>query len=1105
MPEPLRDAYALVIGIAKYEAVTPLPPSVLRDARAVARVLREPTRCAYPAGNVQLLLGKKATRPGIVDAVGRLAGRLNEKSTVLIYFSGHGGRINSGLLAGDYLLTYDSRIDSAESLQTTGLSGDWLSENIGRFPARKVLVVLDCCHAGGIGEAKFAGSPSFSALSTRFYDQLESGHGRVIIASSANNEVSYVNPRDYHSIFTKHFLAGLSGRAKSSGRVIRVFDLFDYVHPRVTEEEPRQHPLLKATVRDNFPVARAEPLPCPYPGMKPYGSDDDRRFFCGRKQETVALVERIRSSRRQLIIGASGSGKTSLLAAGVRPAMIADHRFGAGEWAVRELDLGEQSAGESLIRELASDTDDSGQGGVKRLLSSTPNANRLLVTVDALERLFGWRDTEKMNAVQEMIGKLCELPDVYVLMTMRADFFEEFLQSRLFGRFERARYELQAMTPEQLGAAIQDPAKELGVTIDSDLVVTLVEEAKGDGDPGLLPWIQETMRLLWKDIDQDYHLSKNAYDELQHQDGRSAIRCAIENHAESVLEEIGPDSESLVRRILMRMVQFDMASTSDGTERHRYRRRQQTEAQLKWKGCDEAKLAGILDRLVKGRLLTAANASEARTYDLVHEAIITGWPRLLQWICEHSEAERIRRKWEERAEGWKHRQLVGQPGGLLDKHELADAQNWCIRGSGQALGCSALLSEFLAKSEEAERKEKYKPVIAAALVGVLLTILWFASTLYAEWNNEQEIMKQLAAEDDKQRGDAGLRLAKLGPDGNIRLAKRILDSDQFASARWLRQGLAEAIARGADEWSQPTSKLLDLTKLLVQRIEGLAASEDVMVMHRVIQAYVAFGATEELDSLYAQQRAKLSTQPRGDGMVLIPKGLYVITDERGNHGPTVRPITDDFYIDLNEVTNDDWKMNMSNAKLKRDDWPEWKERRQDERFASQPLVMVTQKEAIEYCKEKQGKRLPTVDEWQAAARGPWGWTYPWGESVDLARELVKTSAYDDRALLKPKIAASHTLEHFKHDESVFGVRDMAARVYEWTQAGKGSVGAQGASAYADVKHLAPGDEAIDLRSWIGDLSGINTTNFRLSRWSVKTSSGDFDSDLGFRCVKDKKP
>ena len=85
-----------------------------------------------------------------------------------------------------------------------------------------------------------------------------------------------------------------------------------------------------------------------------------------------------------------------------------------------------------------------------------------------------------MNAVQEMIGKLCELPDVYVLMTMRADFFEEFLQSRLFGRFERARYELQAMTPEQLGAAIQDPAKELGVTIDSDLVVTLVEEAKGD-------------------------------------------------------------------------------------------------------------------------------------------------------------------------------------------------------------------------------------------------------------------------------------------------------------------------------------------------------------------------------------------------------------------------------------------------------------------------------------------------------------------------------------------------------------------------------------------------------------------------------------------------
>lgn len=1105
MPELLRDAYALVIGIAKYQAVSPLPPSVLRDARAVARVLREPTRCAYPVGNVQLLLGKKATRQGIVEAFERLAARLNEKSTVLIYFSGHGGQINSGPLAGDYLLTYDSRIDSAESLQTTGLSGDWLSENMGRFPARKVLVVLDCCHAGGIGEAKFAGSPSFSALSTRFYDQLESGHGRVIIASSANNEVSYVNPRDYHSIFTKHFLAGLSGRAKSSERVIRVLDLFDYVHLRVTEEEPRQHPLLKAIVRDNFPVARADPLPCPYPGMKPYGSDDDRRFFCGREQETVAIVERIRSSRRQLIIGVSGSGKTSLLATGVRPAMIADHRFGAGEWVVRELDLGEQSAGESLIRELASDTDDSGHGGVKRLLSATPNANRLLVTVDALERLFGWRDTEKMNAVQEMIGKLCELPDAYVVMTMRADFYPEFLQSRLFGRFERARYDLRAMTPKQLGEAIEQPARKLGVTIDPGLVVTLVEEAKGDGDPGLLPWIQETMRLLWKDIDQDYNLSKSAYDKLEQQDGRSVIRCAIENHAESVLEEIGRDSESLVRRILMRMVQFDMASTSDGTERPRYRRRQQTEAQLKWKGCDEAKLAEILDKLVKGRLLTAANASEARTYDLVHEAIIDikGWPRLLQWICEHSEAERIRRKWEERADDWKHRQLVGQPGGLLDKHELADAQNWCIRGSGQALGCSDLLSEFLAKSEEAERKGRYKTVKAAALVGVILTIIWFAFTLYDEWKNEQEIMKQLAAEDDKQRGDAGLRLAKLGSDGNIRLAKRILDSDQFASARWLRQGLAEAIARGADEWSQPTSKLFNLTKLLVQRIEGLAASEDVMVMHRVIQAYVAFGATEELDRLYAQQRAKLSTQPRRDDMVLIPKGLYVITDERDNQEPMVRPIISDFHIDLKEVTNGDWINIMKEEKLERDDWPEWKERRQDEkRFASQPLVMVTQKEAIRYC-EKQHKRLPTVEEWQAAARGPWGWTYPWGESVAKVRELVKTSAYDERS--NPATTLTHSLDHFKDDVSVFGVRDMAARVYEWTANKDGSLGAQGASVYIDVTHLGKSEEYIDLRSSTIDLGKVDGKAFRLSRWSRKESPRVFDRDLGFRCVKDRDP
>src|SRR5205807_2689655 len=105
-----------------------------------------------------------------------------------------------------------------------------------------------------VGDSKDGGR-KLRHLPESFYETLATGHGRVIFSSSLSTEVSYVLPRAANSLFTQHMLAGLKGGVPASGGVIRIFDLFHYLQPRVTRDCPHQHPFFKAAVGENFPVA----------------------------------------------------------------------------------------------------------------------------------------------------------------------------------------------------------------------------------------------------------------------------------------------------------------------------------------------------------------------------------------------------------------------------------------------------------------------------------------------------------------------------------------------------------------------------------------------------------------------------------------------------------------------------------------------------------------------------------------------------------------------------------------------------------------------------------------------------------------------------------
>ena len=176
MPETCVQGYAVVVGVGADLPVT------VDDAAAVADLLRDPSRCAYPPDQVRLLTDEGAHRDAVLSALDWLAEAAGPNATALVYFSGH------GLETPDYyLMPYGYAL---ADLPGTATPGTVFTERLRAVRARKLLVLLDCCHAGGQAEAK--GLPGVkSPLPPSVAAELGRGGGRVVIASSRKDEVSW--------------------------------------------------------------------------------------------------------------------------------------------------------------------------------------------------------------------------------------------------------------------------------------------------------------------------------------------------------------------------------------------------------------------------------------------------------------------------------------------------------------------------------------------------------------------------------------------------------------------------------------------------------------------------------------------------------------------------------------------------------------------------------------------------------------------------------------------------------------------------------------------------------------------------------------------------
>lgn len=440
---------------------------------------------------------------------------------------------------------------------------------------------------------------------------------------------------------------------------------------------------------------------CPYPGMRAFEESDEHRFF-GRDAEIDEIKNQLRLHPFVTVIGPSGSGKSSLVFAGLIPALRRTQLFGNGDWIVRRMRPGKTPSGE-LDELLAGTSLDPKVGDAS--VSTAKNSDRLLLVVDQFEEVFTVSGEDGPPFQERLLG-LIDKPDTYVILTVRADFYPELMTSPLWSQMRAHRQEVLPLGQDGLRQAILKPAEEVGVFVESTLVERLVSDAFGE--PGILPFVQETLRLLWDHVERRF-LSVHAYEALvlprkayggTDQRRVTGLQVAMARHADVAFNDLDERRQNIARRIFLRLVQFGEGRADT--------RRQQSVEDLRAAGDDRAVFMETVRHLADRRLLTLAGEDtdpEAKV-DIAHEALISGWQTLQQWISERRGSELSRRRLEAKAEEWIR--FGKGAGGLLDEAELAEADRYLTSADALELGVNDSVRELIDRSWVAIRSAREK-------------------------------------------------------------------------------------------------------------------------------------------------------------------------------------------------------------------------------------------------------------------------------------------------------------------------------------------------------------------------------------------------------------
>ncbi len=792
-----RDA--LVVGINTYQYLPSLKAPA-RDAEAIAqqlhtygefRVQRLPE--VIQAGKPQVGQKTQITLRELETALINLFKPKGSSvpQTAVFYFSGHGIQREAGIREG-YLALSDSNPDKG----FFGLSLFWLRRLLQESPVRQRIIVLDCCHSGELLnflEADPGAHP---------------GTDRLFMAASREYETAYESLESPYSVFTEALVTGLDPNRLASG-IVTNHSLTDWVNHALKGEiqQPlfessgseiiltRQNPEALSISSPDPSAAQSKDI-CPYRGLEVF-DETHAEYFFGREDLTAQLLQKLSKKQFVAVVGASGSGKSSLVRAGLIAQLRQGKKVaGSDQWKIKLITPTHQplkSLAAAFIDPDSSDLEraeqlrraetflqDGGVGLAQLIRASLPiTANstglpseqrpRFLLVVDQFEEVFtlshgSQAERERQEFFDCLVGALAAAQEVFsVVIALRADFLNKCSNYEgLTQQISQNHVMVAPLKYEQIKSTIVKPAQKVGLVCEPNLVYTMMADIIGA--PGELPLLQYTLSELWRRrrVGTGGGVSRLTLDAYQ---GLGGVRGTLQKRATEVFHNLSVEEQAVARRIFLALTQL-----GEGTEDTR---RRVVKSELVSPTSPMGLVNQVLEKLVAAKLVMTSQestelselaASEGQSgspastpakqfsqeiVDVAHEALIRNWSLLRTWLDESREMLRRQRRIEQAAQEWHH---VGQPINgeyLLYGFRLRDAEDF-LKQHPQELSDVAhhYIDVSYANCRRArQRSQRLQLAIPSVLVATLTIVLnQYYGTLRTRTEQDNQLQKAMVRE-----------------------------------------------------------------------------------------------------------------------------------------------------------------------------------------------------------------------------------------------------------------------------------------------------------------------------------------------------------------------
>jgi len=453
------------------------------------------------------------------------------------------------------------------------------------------------------------------------------------------------------------------------------------------------------SLRAALPTLQIEDA-CPYRGLSSFTSDpEDVKFFSGREHLTSDLVARLSKNPNFLaVVGPSGSGKSSVVNAGLVPAIRAG-QAGFSPEKVSVFPLGKMSVEDVLSA--ANELNGTATDGL--------GTRRTVFVLDELEQLF----VTSSKATQSLIPLLAELvknrPGFTLVTAFRSDFYESVLTSALGVGLDNGQVNVRLMSLEELKSAVASPAALVGLKFSEGLVDDIADEAAQLDNP--LPLLEFSLTQLWERR-EDVELTRAAYRQM------NGVAGSIASWATDALAQLSESERNIAKRVLTRLIYYGDGIRPDA-------RKRTVLTDLLSTAEAQTQVLGVVMRLANARILTTDRdpSTKQQTVILIHDALITRWAQLAGWIKEQRQFLEWRQRLGSRMEEW---QKGGKDdGGLLSGQVLNEAMRWL---GEHADDLSPAESAFITASQRNSRSNTFARRVATAVrVGGSLAALWWLS------------------------------------------------------------------------------------------------------------------------------------------------------------------------------------------------------------------------------------------------------------------------------------------------------------------------------------------------------------------------------------------